>query len=115
MTDPIYHLSFGDIEIFQPKMISIRRLNKTLVSTIKCISGQVRFGFVSQDWVFWFLTEMRDSNVIGLIVRNNRFSNGFTINEGNYGPISGNYANHPNYKLRCIKTYLDDETNFFFA
>ena len=52
LRDPVRSYSFGDIEVFQPTLISLRRINKSLSSTIKSSCGSVRFGFVSQDWVF---------------------------------------------------------------
>ena len=113
--DPSHQLSFGDIEVFEPKLISIRRLNKSLVTTIKSTCGRVRFGFASQDWIFWYLTQMRNKSIIHLMVQNEKFSNGYTVNQGNFGPSCTNFAQHPTYTARCIRTYLDNEKNFFFA
>ena len=113
--DPVYGLSFGDIEVLEPKLISIRRVNKSLSATIKCVDGPIRYGFVSQDWVLWFLTKMKESYVVHLIVRDNRFTNGYAIDQFNFGPDCQYYAKHPSYSLRRTKTYLDNEKKFFFA
>ena len=115
LRDPVRSYSFGDIEVFQPTLISLRRINKSLSSTIKSSCGSVRFGFVSQDWVFWFLTQMRENSIVHLIVNKGKFSNGYAVNQGNFGPSCVNFSQHPNYARRCIGTYLDNEKNFFFA
>ena len=113
--DPVKQFSFGDIEIFQPAMISLRRVNKRLVAAIKSTTGFTCYGSVSQDWAFWFLTKMRDESPIHVIVNCRKFSNGYTINQGNFGPCSLNFQLNANYSSRCIRTHLDNKDKFFFA
>ena len=113
--DSVITLKLGDLEIFEPKSISLRRCNKTLLSKIKSTSGATRSGFVSKDWALLFLTQIRDKSLVHLVVKNARFSNGYTVNQGNFGPSCENFARHPNFLIRCIRTYLDNEDNFFFA
>ena len=113
--DVIRQFNFGDIDFIVPELISVRRLNKSLVSTIKAKDGKVRYGFVSTDWTLWYLTQMRDHNLVHLITNNAKFTNGFSVGSGNFGPPCTDYAKHPDYSARCITTYLDNEDNFFFA
>ena len=112
--DPVKQFTFGDIEIFEPKSISLRRINKSLVATIKSSTSKY-YGCVSQNWVLWYLTQMRLGSLIHLILNNGKFSNGYVIDQGNFGPCCVNYQTHPNYAARCIRTYLDNKKKFFFA
>ena len=104
----------GKIEFFKPSQLSIRRYNKQLLATVKA-EGKPRHGIVSQDWALWCLTQIRDHKLIHLMVNGSRFSNGKAINQGNYGPPCIGYSCHPQYSARCIRTYLDNKNNFFFA
>ena len=113
-SEPTKQISFGDIEIFEPKIICLRRVSQRLVAILKSPQS-TRRGFVSQNWVLWYLTQMRDTNQVHLIVNNGRFTNGYTLQQGQFGPSCANYQNHPNYSARCIRTYLDNKKNFFFA
>ena len=113
--DAITKLTLGHIQVFEPSFISLRRYNKTLLSRIKSSCGLSYKGFVSQDWALWFLTQMRDTSLVHLIVNDGKFSNGHTVNQGNFGPSCKDFSTHPNYSTRSIRTYLDNEDNFFFA
>ena len=112
--DHVRQFTFGDIEVFEPNLISLRRVNKSLLAKIVSNSCS-RSGFVSEDWVLWYLSQMRDNSIVHLIIQNGKFSNGHCVNQGNFGPSCINFSHHPQYGTRTIRTYLDNETNFFFA
>ena len=107
--------TFGDIEVFEPQSISLRRFNDGLLAVIKSKDGSYRKGPVSKDWTLWFLCQMREDSIVHLIVNQGWFSNGFSINQGNFGPSCSQYEQHPQFYKRCIRTYLDNKQNFFFA
>ena len=107
-------LTFGDIEVFEPKSISLKRVNKALIATIKSETS-VRYGFVSKNWVFWYLSQMRAKSIVHLIVNAGRFSNGSAVNQGNFGPSCVNYHTVPDYTARCMRTEFDNKKKFFFA
>ena len=113
--DVTRQISFGDIEIFEPSAITLRRLNKSLFANIRSTTGVVRYGFASKDWILWFISQMRRNSIVHLIINENKFTNGFAINQGNFGPSCVDFENHPEFTSRCIRTYLDNDKNFFFA
>ena len=112
--DNTWKHDFGDIEALKPSLLSLRRNNKQLLASVKA-SGLPRHGFVSQDWALWCLTQIRDHKLIHLMVNGSRFSNGKASNQGNYGPPCVNFSSDSRYSARCIRTYLDNKNNFFFA
>ena len=102
-------------ETFLPKNIVLRRRKNGIFAAIKDENGIEKFGLVENDWIFWYLTAMKNNKEIELFTKGNQFaSNGFDP-EGKVGPDQVCYGESKDFKKRTITTYLDNPAYFFFA
>ena len=100
---------------FLPKQIILRKRAAGLFVVIKSEDGTEKFGTVDNDWVFWYLTAMRDSRIIEVLANENRFySNGFDP-ENKIGPNQVCYGESEAFKKRTMTTAFDNSDDFYFA
>ena len=71
--------------------------------SVKSYESETFFGFVTQEWVKWLLTNIRRQSEVLLTVKNKEF----IINSEN--------VPDDEYLERQESTYLDNKERFFFA
>ena len=95
--------------------MTMRKTATGIFVTIKSADGVEKSGVVDNDWIFWYLSAMRENREIELLVKDNTFSsNGFDP-DNRVGPDQVCYGECPRFTSRLTRTYLDNPANFYFA
>ena len=105
----------GDRIDFKPKQIILRKHVPGLLVQIKGEDGIMKTGVVENDWIFWYLTAMREGRSIELITNGTKFASPGFDTTGQSGPNEVCYGECAEYNRRKITTYLDNPLHFYFA